>query len=383
VEGEIPRAISPPLFSVRVLTRPLAPPKMPSGEIAIVCERFDPHADFIIRKLRHIGHDPIRLNLDELAEGASLNMSFPEGASKGTIKTKHFTFDQERIRSIWWRKPKAFGRNPSLPGPQSKFANMEFSHFFGGMWQTMECYWISKPERIRNAVFKPEQISRAARFGFEVPRTCFTNDPEAAMSFYEQCGGNIIFKVMSDPSLGISGVGATFTDAGEPPSTFKAVFATPMSAKDLKENGDQIRMAPCQFQEYIPKEREFRITVIGDEVFVAAIDSQSNERTKIDWRHYDVPMKISKGVLPEEIADRCVRLVKSYGLNYSTMDVILTPDGRYVFLENNPNGQWLFIEEKVPELRLSDALISCLINGKPELFADREYPIKIDTLGTA
>jgi hypothetical protein len=45
------------------------------------------------------------------------------------------------------------------------------------------------------------------------------------------------------------------------------------------------------------------------------------------------------------------------------MDLILTPDDRFVFLENNPNGQFLFVEQKIPELKMSEALASCLIRG--------------------
>jgi glutathione synthase/RimK-type ligase-like ATP-grasp enzyme len=31
-------------------------------------------------------------------------------------------------------------------------------------------------------------------------------------------------------------------------------------------------------------------------------------------------------------------------LNFGCFDFIVTPEGEYVFLECNPNGQWLWIE---------------------------------------
>lgn len=43
--------------------------------------------------------------------------------------------------------------------------------------------------------------------------------------------------------------------------------------------------------------------------------------------------------------------------------MILTPDGRYVFLEINPNGQWAWIEETTG-LPISEALIELLCQGK-------------------
>jgi hypothetical protein len=63
------------------------------------------------------------------------------------------------------------------------------------------------------------------------------------------------------------------------------------------------------------------------------------------------------------VTESCLALVSGYGLNFSAMDIIVTPDDRYVFLENNPNGQFIFVEHKVPELGMTDALAACLIRG--------------------
>jgi glutathione synthase/RimK-type ligase-like ATP-grasp enzyme len=127
-----------------------------------------------------------------------------------------------------------------------------------------------------------------------------------------------------------------------------------------------VRLVPCLFQEYIPKRLEYRITVIGDELFAAEIDSQSRDSTTVDWRNwneggFDIPYR--KADLPSEIAERCLALVRSYGLNFSALDLILTPDDRYVFIENNPNGQFIWVEMLVPELEMTAALAACLIRG--------------------
>ncbi len=36
--------------------------------------------------------------------------------------------------------------------------------------------------------------------------------------------------------------------------------------------------------------------------------------------------------------------MKIFGLVYGAFDFIVTPDGRYVFLEVNPSGQYMWIE---------------------------------------
>ena len=94
------------------------------------------------------------------------------------------------------------------------------------------------------------------------------------------------------------------------------------------------------------------------------IHSQQHARTTVDWRHYDVTIPYKRGSLPIQIAERCMALVRGYGLTYAAINLIVAPDGRHVFLEINPNGQWLWVAELVPELRIAEALAELLLNGK-------------------
>ncbi|MEX0910336.1 MAG: ATP-dependent carboxylate-amine ligase, partial [Candidatus Paceibacterota bacterium] len=115
------------------------------------------------------------------------------------------------------------------------------------------------------------------------------------------------------------------------------------------------------FQEYIPKAYEVRVTVVGDLTFAARIDSQESSRTEVDWRQYDFAnVGHYTEELTHEIHSRCVNLVKELGLRYGAIDLIVTPQGEWVFLENNCNGQWLWIE-KLVGLEISDAIARLLI----------------------
>ena len=38
------------------------------------------------------------------------------------------------------------------------------------------------------------------------------------------------------------------------------------------------------------------------------------------------------------------KFVRSSGLLYSAMDLVLDKNGRYYFIENNCNGQWLWLD---------------------------------------
>ena len=67
--------------------------------------------------------------------------------------------------------------------------------------------------------------------------------------------------------------------------------------------------------------------------------------------------------LPPEVQARCVRLVERLELCYGAIDMILTPDGRYVFLEINPSGQYLWIEKEAG-LPISAAICDFLMAGQ-------------------
>ncbi len=113
----------------------------------------------------------------------------------------------------------------------------------------------------------------------------------------------------------------------------------------------------------MPKQYELRVTVIGERVFAARIDSQLDARTMIDSRNMSAEIPYTATRLPRDVEQRCVDFVHSYGLEYGALDLIVTPEDDYVFLENNPVGQFLFIEQLIPEFRMLEAMADQLIAG--------------------
>jgi glutathione synthase/RimK-type ligase-like ATP-grasp enzyme len=54
--------------------------------------------------------------------------------------------------------------------------------------------------------------------------------------------------------------------------------------------------------------------------------------------------------------------MSSLKLTFGAIDLIETLDGNYVFLEVNPSGQWLWIDDKL-SLGISDAIAHWLAKG--------------------
>ena len=105
---------------------------------------------------------------------------------------------------------------------------------------------------------------------------------------------------------------------------------------------------------------DLRVTIIGDEIFAATVDLRDLE--------YDVDVRMNLNAkhvahdLPDDIADKLRGLMRRLGLVYGAIDLRLTGDGRYVFLEINPAGQFLYVEEQTGQ-PLAAALAARLAAG--------------------
>lgn len=331
--------------------------------ILIVTHRADLHADVVADRIAALGHRPFRLNLDEFPAAFSLDLTFAGGRWDGTLcyRPGGDVLAIADIGAVWARKPAEFAFESADLGPQEKaYATEETEHVLLGLLYSLECCWMSHPGAVRAALWKGEQLLRAARMGFQVPVSLIANRPEPVHRFRAAAGGDIVFKTLASPFLGADKVGAD--------QRIATGIATTRITDDCLELLDAVSEVPCFFQVHVAKAYELRVTVIGDRVFAAKIHSQDDDRTRIDYRDFSADIRYESYPLPSGIARRCRDFVHSYGLTYGALDLIVTPAGDYVFLENNPGGQFLFVEQLVPELRMTDAVAEFLIEG-----ASREH----------
>lgn len=330
-----------------------------NNDILIVTHSGDLHADLVIERLRARHARAFRLDLDRFPVDYRLNARQHDGAPAGTLR--HLPSDAEialaAIGAVWTRKAGDF-RFPSDDefGPQERaYAIAETQHILTGLLLSLDAYWMNHPMASNGAKWKGEQLQRASRMGFRVPPSLASNDGDAVRRFRAGFGGDIIFKPLSSPSLG--------ADEVAPADRIVPDLATTLITDEHDAMLDAVCELPGFFQQYIAKRHEIRVTVIGDRVFAARIESQDDERTRIDYRDFSAEIEYRAERLPEEIERRCLAFVHGYGLTFGAIDLIFTPDGEYVFLENNPAGQFLFVEQLVPELRMLDAVADCLIDG--------------------
>lgn len=279
------------------------------------------------------------------------------------VRYDDMPLDLSEVSAVWYRRPSSPCIDPRVTAPDHRRCAVDVSEacLLGLADLLGHARWLPGPPRAEFAASnKIEQLARAQRFGFTVPRTLVTNDPHEYLRFSESVDGNLITKLVRYVH-GVKG----------PDDTMHVFFTRPLRRRD-KVNFRALRYAPMLLQEYVPKHCELRVTVVGQRVFTAAIDSQASKRTKHDWRHYDLLRnRYDPHTLPERTERQCAELVASYGLRFGAIDLVLTPGGEYVFLELNPNGQWGFVE-MLTGLPIAEAIVEELIPSDP---GDAVWPL--------
>ncbi|HLV23265.1 MAG TPA: grasp-with-spasm system ATP-grasp peptide maturase [Moheibacter sp.] len=96
------------------------------------------------------------------------------------------------------------------------------------------------------------------------------------------------------------------------------------------------------FQEFIEKKYELRIFYLDGRFFSMAIFSQKDAQTRVDFRHYnnDRPNRNIPFKLPDFIEGKLDLLMKKLDLKSGSIDMIVSKDMKYYFLEVNPVGQF-------------------------------------------
>jgi glutathione synthase/RimK-type ligase-like ATP-grasp enzyme len=108
------------------------------------------------------------------------------------------------------------------------------------------------------------------------------------------------------------------------------------------EQLSRLAHAPAIFQRYVPYGREYRVSYVAGELFVAEI-AITREAARYDWR-IDCDYETLPSVLDGDTAAKLRVLMDDLGLASGAIDLRETPEGQVYFLEVNPSGQFLFLD---------------------------------------
>ena len=296
--------------------------------ILILSTPRDDHAQTVLAEILKLGAQVQLLDLSEFPQRLGLIMRYEQGKCHFVFGCAEKGLDFESCRAIWWRRPQQPEISPDVTRTSHRyFAMNECSEALQGLWHALDVFWINDPARDQLAHRKAYQLRVAQDVGLELPATLITSCIGAVREFVASRGGHdrVVYKAFS----------ATEKE-------WRETRLLKDNELDLLEN---VRYAPVIFQEYIEAEADLRVTVVGDKIFPAAIYSQETSY-KVDFSMDMGGARVEATHLPTDVEDRLHAFMRQLGLVFGAIDMRRTPDGRHVFLEINPAGQWLFIEQR-------------------------------------
>lgn len=322
--------------------------------LLIPTQIHDIHAKVVQRALALRGHEAILWYGGDLPSRQSLGLEVAEDGAAALRIDGVDIADSGAFDVVWLRRP-VHGVVPEDMHPGDRaFAVREWDQFMRGLWLTIGegAFWVNPRQAATLAGSKPRQLVEAARVGFAVPRTLFSNDPARIRAFIRENPGETIYKPFCTSTWRLDD-GAAY------------LFTAVVDEAALPDD-DVLRLAPGIFQPRVDKAYELRVTVMGRRVFAVRLASQSLEQARVDWRAGTRAIAMEPVTLPPEVEARCLALLDRLGLVFGCLDFIVTPAGEHVFLEVNQMGQFLWLEELLPELPLLDAFCAMLEQARPD-----------------
>jgi glutathione synthase/RimK-type ligase-like ATP-grasp enzyme len=250
--------------------------------------------------------------------------------------------DLSDVTSVWYRRVRVPEPREGMDPGIYDFCVREARAALVGALTSTRKPCMSPPAKIWAAEHKVLQLQVAREVGLVIPRTIITNDPSEILAAFTEFDQQMIVK----PSR----TGYVESSSGE-----YAIFTSQVLEEHLHDVEDA-RLSPAIYQPLVPKACDVRVTIVGQRIFTAEILSQDEPEAVVDWRKTTDPdLPHREGDLPSHVADALLKLMDSLGLEFGAVDFVRTPTNEYIFLEINPNGQWLWLDDKLG-LGITDAV---------------------------
>ena len=327
--------------------------------VLIITNKEDVHPTPVIQHLNDRNVPFFRLNSEALLTDYHFCWQCDANNADFRIKNIHTSLEirGSDITSVWDRRPVKPSELPVQSDPAINRHNLAealgFLRFL--RYYVKDIFSIGSIVNDRPAASKMLQLQIAREIGFRTPESCFSNRKDDILKFASR-HENLVLKSIENDSV--------WDEENDREYVF---YTRKIESSSLADAPEEAFSQTVSFvQNYIEKLFELRITVVMNRFFACKIDSQilDDDKGKIDWRQgYDYGLKHEIYDLPQRIKEQCSAFLERLGLHFGCFDFIFTPAGEYVFLECNPNGQWLWIEEETG-MKISEAIAEALAYQK-------------------
>lgn len=284
--------------------------------------------------IQTFGGEVIRFNVDNYPTKTSLTTLFTNNKWNIILDNgeKHYL---DNLSAVWYRRSHHIGSGIEKIIDQQYFAATmgEVKRTLHGMIEGLPCFQMERFSTYRRLDSKEEQLKIASKCGLQIPPTCISNSAEQVTAFIQRTGKAVVAKMQSSFSIQQHG-------------NEQVVFTNEINQQQLDEF-DNLQFCPMVFQQKLEKKLELRVTIVGDKIFAFAIDSQKEPNAQIDWRKEGLTLMNSWHPfnLPSYLTEQLLAFMDIYKLNYGAIDLILTPDDQFYFLEINPAGEYFWLDK--------------------------------------
>lgn len=183
----------------------------------------------------------------------------------------------ETIRSVWYRFNSMAIK---IPEPNNDLQGVIAKDFKLREWQSVlrslasylpHARWVNPLEATELLDCKPYQLNLAQQVGLTVPKTAITNNPTAVEKLFDEVDNKrVVYKTLERLLV----------------SEDKMMFTAEITKEFPSTNRAGMTQCPDIYQELVERRSDLRITVVGQELFVARIASQTldEKKDRLDWR---------------------------------------------------------------------------------------------------
>jgi len=310
--------------------------------VLIISASEDTHARAIAKEVVRCGGNAEIIDFATLGSARSVaHRVKPTGRSRRLIReSADRVIDLDGVTSVWWRRPRQVALPDILASASDRrFAAREWASTLTSLFDRSVLRIVNDPHTEAKCA-KPLQLEAARAVGISVPDTIITSDSAEAKAFVEAHHGNVVTKALNSPEVGV--VDTRLWD-----SVCEAAI-------------NDLVFAPTIFQERVAGPADLRITVVGTEVFAASA-ADDGHGSPIDSR-LDLDREWSAPRLGDSAVCQIRELMHRLGLRMGVLDFKLRDSGELVFLEVNPQGQWLFVEI-LTGMKIAAAVADLLMNS--------------------
>lgn len=314
--------------------------------VLILTRRSDRESDYVGIGLMRRGVDYVRLDIEDIPDLLRIRYTIKQGGESVKFILNEREIDVANISAVYLRNFEIKAIKCRGDNLSKTFSFEQWEDTYNILQAQLKCCWVNHPDATRIANDRLQQLVAANSIGFNIPETIITNDPEMARDFYQIHRGGVIIKALHHHAVQVG-------------NRVYAMYTYKMTNKDLSHLDDLVN-APCILQKKLVKKSDIRVTVVGKQIFAVEIDSQSINKARDDLHRCpltDLPKKTIE--LKKSDHDKCIRLLDFFGLQYGAIDLVRDTYDRLIFLEINPTGDWLWIEQQTG-LPITEAMTELL-----------------------